>query len=407
MSVRTTLLASRVWPSEGFPDSHQGVLPVHVAHVVPTDRIAYLLLRGQLALLQEAGFRVSVLCGDVGYAERLSACGLRVVHVPFARGLAPRTDLRCLLALHRELCRGGYVIAHSHNPKGTLLGPVAARLAGVPVVVHTVHGLLFHDRMGRAHRAVAAAAERWCAAWCHHLLFQSAEDHAYACAHRYRSPGRLHLIGNGIDAARFDPAACPGARQARRRELGFGDGDLVVGMVARCVREKGYEEFAAMAGRIALRFPQARFLVVGITEEDQSDAVDPAALLRRAGVADRCRVLEQRSDMPELYASMDLAVLPSHREGIPRALMEAAAMGVPVAAAAIRGCREVVEDGRSGVLFGVRDVDSFTAAVSGLLADPERRRRLGTAARQRILERFTEAAAAARLIACYRSFLSG
>jgi glycosyltransferase involved in cell wall biosynthesis len=379
--------------------------PVRVAHVVPTDRIAWLLLRVGLSRLQEAGFEVTVLCGDAGYGRQLAETGVRVVHVPFARELSPWTDLRCLAALRRELRRGGFAIAHSHNPKGTLLGPLAARLAGVPVVVHTVHGFLFNEATTGPRRWLAVAAERWCAAWCHQLLFQSSEDHALAVAHRFKRPERLHLVGNGIDERRFDPSLYPGGRDRLRAALGYCDRDRVVGMVGRFVREKGYVEFAAMARRLARRDSRARFLVVGISEPEQSDAVDPKSLFEEAGIADRCTVLEQRSDMPELYLSMDLAVLPSHREGIPRALLEAAAMGVPIAATAIRGCREVIIDGQTGVLFGLRDVDSFTATVESLLQDEDRRRRLGAAGRQHVLEHYTETRAAERLIACYRRFL--
>ncbi len=377
-----------------------------VAHVIPTDQIAY-LMRTRLQRLQEAGFEIRVICGDRGYGGKLAECGLEVAHIPFARELNPWTDLRCARALRRELLRGGFDIAHSHNPKGTLLGPMVGRLARVRVVAHTVYGFLFNENSAGLHRLLAEGAERWCARWCDHLLFQSAEDHAYALAHGFKAPEQLHLIGNGIDERRFDPALHPGARQRKRRELGLEEEHLVVGMVGRLVREKGWREFFQMAGRIAREFPRARFLAVGIAEEDQSDAVEPQRLMEANGVADRCLALERRQDMPELYACMDLAVLPSYREGIPRALMEAAAMGVPIAASDIRGCREVIEEGRSGLLFPLKDVEGFTAAVRALLQDEPLRQRLGAAGRQRVLQEYTEARATQRLVDCYERFLQG
>ena len=378
---------------------------VRVAHIVPTDRIAYLLLRVRLLRLQEAEFEVSVICGDVGYGERLEECGLRVLHIPFAREIAPRTDWRCVRALRRTLRRERFDIAHSHNPKGTLIGPLAARLARVPLVVHTVHGFLFNENSRGLHRLAATAAERWCARWCHHLLFQSAEDYEHARRCGYKEPQRLHLIGNGIDERRFDRSCFLDARRQKRGELGLEERHLVVGIVARLVREKGYEEFFAMAGRIAREFPQVRFLIVGITEEEQSDAIDPQRLMEAHGVADRCVILEQRSDMPELYSCMDVAVLPSHREGIPRALLEAAAMGVPIGASGIRGCREVIVDGETGILFRFKDVEDFTRVVRSLLLDEGMRRRLGEAGRTHVLENYTEGLTVKRLIGCYREFL--
>ena len=196
------------------------------------------------------------------------------------------------------------------------------------------------------------------------------------------------------------------ARAKKRAELGFGEGDLVVGMVTRLVREKGCVEFFAMAERIAGKWPQARFLMVGIPEgQDQSDAVEPAQLMREHGVADRCIALEHRTDMPELYAAMDILTLPSYREGIPRAVIEAGAMGLAVVASDIRGCREVVVEGETGLLFPLRDVEAFAAAVERLLDDGGLRQRLGRAGRERVMEHYTEARTTERVIACYRRCL--
>lgn len=377
-----------------------------VAHLSPSDRIVNLLLRPGLLRLQEAGFEVTVICGRVAMGEELARTGLRVIYIPFAREIDPRTDWACARALYQVLRRERFDIVHSHNPKGTLLGPVVGQLARVPVVTHTVHGFLFHENTTGLVRGLAMGAEWWCARWCDHLLFQSEEDYGFALAQRFREPERLHLVGNGIDERRFDPEGYPEARRRKRCELGLEEWHLVVGMVARLVREKGYEELFAMAGQLARQFPQLRLLVVGITERDQWDAIDPQVLIAAHGLEGRCLVLEQRQDMPELYACMDVAVLPSHREGIPRAIMEAAAMGVPVVASDIRGCREIILHGESGLLFPLRDVEGLTTAVRRLLLDEGLRRRLGEAGRRRVLAHYTEARTAARVIACYERFLA-
>ena len=363
-------------------------------------------MRGRLMRLQEVGFAVSVICGDRGYGDRLRECGLDVVQIPFAREIEPWTDMRCVWALRRALAGGRYDIVDSHNPKGTLLGPVAGRWARVRAVVHTVHGFLFNENSRGLHRIAAEAAERWCARWSDDLLFQSREDFDYAREHGYKAPERLHLIGNGVDERRFDPSLNPQARASKRAELGLAEGDLVVGMVTRLVREKGCVEFFQMAAKLAPQWPQARFLMVGIPEEkDQSDAVDPMQLMRDYGVEDCCIALEHRTDMPELYTAMDALVLPSYREGLPRAVIEAGAMGLPVVVSDIRGCREVVVEGETGLLFPLKDVEALAAAVGRLLGDGDLRRLMGAAGRERVMEHYTEARTTERVAACYRQCL--
>ena len=389
-------------------------MAIRVAHVVPTVRIAYLMLRVRLAKLRDAGYDVTVICGQGpradsewrSFSEELQGMGLGVTRIPFAREIEPLTDLRCTAALYRAIRRGRFDIVHSHNPKGGLLSPLAGRLSRSTQVLHTVHGFLFNENTAGLRHLAALSAERWTATLCHHLLFQSEEDYRYAVRHRFKEVGRLHLIGNGIDETRFDPARYPGAGQRTRLELGWREEDLVVGMVGRTVLEKGYAEFFEMAARLARRLPTVRFLVVAISEPDQTDAVDPHRLVVENGLEGRCRVLERRSDMPELYLAMDVAVLPSHREGIPRALMEAAAMGVALVASDIRGCREVIEDGRSGRLFPLKEVDGLEAAVGALRDDEATRRRMGEAARERVLANYTESGTAQRLISCYEEVLA-
>ena len=378
---------------------------MRVAHVFPTDRVAY-LMRARLMRLQESGIEVAVICGDRGYVEHLRNCDLEVLPIPFAREVAPWTDMRCVWALREALRAGSFDIMHSHNPKGTLLGPFTAQWANVPLVVHTVHGFLFNENSRGLHRMAAVAAERWCAHWSDHLLFQSEADYDYAVKARFKEPARLHWIGNGVDERRFDPERYPDARRQTRAALGFGEDELVVGMVTRLVREKGCVEFFEMAARVAERNSRVRFLLVGISERrEQSDAIDAAAVARQFGVEERCVLLEDRLDMPELYMSMDLCVLPSYREGLPRCLLEAGAMGVAAAATDIRGCREVIVDEETGLLFPLKDVGAFVAVVERMLADEKLRAKLAQGGQLRTRERYVESLVTERVVELYKSRL--
>jgi glycosyltransferase involved in cell wall biosynthesis len=164
--------------------------------------------------------------------------------------------------------------------------------------------------------------------------------------------------------------------------------DVVVGLVGRMVREKGYSEVFEAAARLRTRWPNVRVAVIGPDEPDKADALTAAD--RRAAEAAGVRFLGGRDDIVGLYAGMDIHVLASHREGFPRSPMEASAMGVPVVATDIRGCRQAVDHGTTGLLVPPRAPEALAAAIARLVADPAERQRLGSAARQKALQSFDQ-----------------
>ena len=241
----------------------------------------------------------------------------------------------------------------------------------MPVIVNTVHGLFAQPTDRRAKKAVVYGLERLASVCSQAELVQNPED--VATLRKLRIPAsKLHLLGNGVDLSRFQPHLVSAeAREAARREMGAdGDGDVVVGFVGRMVNEKGIPELIDAAERVIAAHPRARFALIGPHDGTRADDV-PAALLDRArslGVA----VLGHRDDVVPYYAGMDLFVLPSHREGFPRSVMEAAAMGVPTVATDIRGCRQAVT-AESGLLVPVRDAPALAAALDSLVGDDDRR----------------------------------
>lgn len=360
------------------------------------------LLLGRLICLRNSGFQVRAVCGDERHAREVCDAGIEVDVVPMKREVHPWQDLVSLLALIRYFRRNRYDVLATHTPKAGLIGPLAARVAGIPLVVHTVHGLLFHDQMPFLRREAGRLAERWTGLLADHLLFQSREDLDTAQRMQLKSSGKLHWVGNGIDLTRFELDRYTQARASLRKEYGFDESHLVIGTVGRLVWEKGFREFFAAAESISGGHPNVRFLVVGPSETgDQRDAIDESTLRR---VAQRVRIVFAgfRSDMPRAYVAMDLFVLASYREGIPRALMEAMAMGLPVIATHIRGVREVIGDQTSGILVPLRDSAALATAIDSLLRDPGRRTAHGQAARLRAKQFFSEQAVHDRFLAVLR-----
>jgi glycosyltransferase involved in cell wall biosynthesis len=376
-----------------------------VVHVTTTDMSLAWLLGPQLRAFAEAGYEVVGVSAPGPYVEQLEALG--VGHVPLqnaTRSMAPHRDLLAFAELRRVLRELRPDIVHTHNPKPGWYGRVAARTVGVPAVVNTVHGLYALPTDPPAKRAVVYALERAAAGCSDAELVQNPEDIDQLL--RLRVPrDRLHLLGNGIDLTRFDPERFGDVERAwARAEMGAGPDDVVVGVVGRLVAEKGIAEVLAAAAMTAVTTPSLHWALIGPSDDAKADAVGAAELdrARARGVS----VLGERADVDRLYAGMDLFVLASHREGFPRAAMEASAMGVPVVASAIRGCRQVVVDGVTGRLVRARDAGLLAATVAGLAADPERRAEMGEAARRRALEEFDQQRVIDTTLAVYGELLA-
>ena len=292
---------------------------------------------------------------------------------------------------------------HTHNPKPGVLGRLAARAAGVPVVVNTVHGLYALPEDRWAKRAVVYGLERLAGSCSDAELLQNPED--LAVLRRMGVPhAKLSVLGNGVDLTRFDPASVDATARTRiRASLGIGDATVVVGLVGRLVWEKGYATVFEAAEAMSDR--DCRFVVVGPEEPDKPGAVTAAdrAEAERHGVV----FLGRRDDMVDIYSAFDVHVLASHREGYPRSAMEASAMGLPVVATNIRGCRQVVADGVSGTLFEVDDARGLVDALTPLVADEVRRTRMGEAARRRAVEHFDDRDVINTTLRIYEWLLSG
>jgi len=377
-----------------------------IAHVTTVDLSLRFLLLEQLKALRDHGFDVSAISAPGPWSAGLSAHGIR--HIPWknaTRAWSPRADARAFVELLRILERERFHLVHTHNPKPGILGRVAARVAGVPCIVNTVHGLYTRPDDPPARRLPVLGAERLAARLSDLELYQSREDLDWTRRMGLSSPARSALLGNGTDLSHFHAPAVPGDRvEALREELGIPEGVPVVGTVGRLVAEKGYRELFAAARTVRAAHPEARFLAVGDRDPAKGDAILDEELARaRADVV----ITGWREDVRDLLALMDVFVLPSWREGVPRSAIEAAAMARPMVLTNIRGCREVARHGVEGLLVPPRDEAALSGAIRLLLGDPELRVRLGTAARARAVERFDERRVIEMIISSYRVLLDG
>ncbi len=345
-------------------------------HVTTTDISLELLLGPQLRAFQAAGYEVHTASAPGPFVPTLEADG--IVHHPLqhaTRATAPLEDAKALLELYRLFRRLRPDIVHTHNPKPGVYGRIAARLARVPLVVNTQHGLYAQPQDRWARKLPVYVLERIAAAFSHAELVQNEEDSATLA--RLRVPAsKVRVLGNGIDLDRFRPD--PSVRAEVRRELSLDEGTTVVGAVGRLVWEKGYAELLLAARAILARRDDVAFVVAGPFDPDKGDplSADDVAAAEAAGV----RFLGHRDDPERLYQAFDIYVLASHREGFPRSAMEAAATGLPIVACDIRGCRQVVDHGVTGLLGHVRDAAALQGNLERLVDDPALRTSMSTAA---------------------------
>jgi len=358
-----------------------------VLDIVNTDHAALNFLANRVGWIsRHTEFRNDIVCSPGPHLARLDLRDAAVTALDIPRGLAPAGLSRLLCRLVRHLRAHDYTIVHTHNSITGAIGRIAARLAGVPLTIHTIHGFHFHENMGRLRRLPFVTAERSLARITDVLLCQNREE--LDEVHRLGLHPRhgVYHVGNGIDLRRFRPRLAP-PRNARS----------VILCVARFepVKNQGM----LLHALAALRARQAPVLwLVG----DGPCRARYAREAQRLGLADRVKFLGYRYDIPELVAAADVAVLTSLKEGIPRALMEAMAVGVPVVATDVKGSREVVVDGQTGFLVPLGDTQALAGRLSQLLDSPALRRDLGARGVEHARRHFDEERIVERLVGLYR-----
>jgi len=340
--------------------------------------------------LDGEGYEVHIACSNGDGVPELRERGYIVHTIGIERRIKPLSNLRSLWRLYRLMKHERFDIVHVHTPVAAVLGRLAARAARVPVVIYTAHGFYFHDGMSPLVRRLVITLEKALGRMTDMVFTQSGEDAAIALKEGICREENLLCIGNGVDVDRFTPQASP---DGVRGKLGLSEHDKVIGFVGRIVSEKGVLELIEAIPLVLKKVPSARLIIVGDTLASDRDGQAKKAVSRLL----ECHSLDSRvlftgliENVPEVMSAIDVFVLPSHREGMPRTIIEAMASGKPVVATNIRGSREEVLPGSTGLLVPVKDPAALATAITAILADRELAQRLGDGGRRRALELFDE-----------------
>lgn len=361
------------------------------------DFTAYHLLRSLGVGLRDAGHDVTYCCSPGPGLDKLRDEGFGTAPIEIARSYNVLRHARSFTRLLRFMREERFDVVHAHTPVAGLIGRVAAKLARVPVIIYTSHGFYFHEGTGRLPRAAFVALERFGAALSDLVFVVSEEDARAAVRERIAPEAKIVHLPNGANPERYDRSRYMAEAAAFRREHGL-EGAPVAGFVGRIVVEKGVIELVRAASIVKRALPEATFVMVGEPlPSDRDDCWGEVMRLRdELGLGESLVLTGYRTDVPAILAALDVFVLPSYREGMPYALLEAMATGLPVVATNIRGCREEVVEGVTGFLVPPRDVEALARSIAKILSTDGLAARMGTAGRNRVLERFDERALIAR-----------
>jgi glycosyltransferase involved in cell wall biosynthesis len=357
--------------------------------------------------LDRAQFSVAVACprvrspayGDISFVEELERLeGISVFLVEMRRDIQPFSDTKALVSLYRVIREGRYHIVHTHSSKAGALGRLAAKWAGIPVILYTPHGFAFRTVRNGLIRWAYVQVERLCGLWTDRIICVSPTEREEALKNRIARPNKLVVIENGLDLGEF---VLPLDHLAKKRQLGLDSHNPIVGTMGRLSWDKDFHCFLEAAVRVSTAYPETQFLVVG----DGEARKDLELLATDLGISRRTVFTGFRPDSLEILALMDIFVLPSPHEAMPYTILEAMASEKPVLAIEGTGAQDVLQPGETGLLVPPQDPKTLAMAIMALLRDKARARAMGLAGREVVESRFTLAHMVRRTEELYTTLL--
>ena len=357
--------------------------------------------------LVEAGHECLLLSGpsegrEGSLLQRMKNPGFAVMESPlFVREISPWTDLRAIYWLADFLKKERFDVIHTHSSKAGIVGRIAGRMAGVPLVVHTIHGLAFGPYDSFLKNQLYIRAERFAANRCDRIYSVAQAMIDQCLAAKIGRPEQFKVVYSGMELERFLDAQ-PDA--ALRSELGIPENCRVVGAVARLFPRKGYEDFFPVAAQVARACPDVRFLIMG----DGPSRAAYEKMTEELGIRDRVIFagLVSPDRIAEYIALTDVVAHFSLKEGLPRVAVQALAEAKPVVAYPLDGTPEVVLDGKSGFLVPPGNHEAAAQALIRVLEHPDERHGLGEYGRSLVRDKFPWKKMSDTLIADYEACLA-
>ena len=348
------------------------------------------LLEGQLNFMQQHYEVTAISSKEKRLQELGKEIGVATYPVEMTREITPGKDLRSVWELYRYFKREKPLIVHTHTPKAGIAGMLAAKMAGVPIRLHTVAGLPLLEAKGMT-RKILEAVEKVTYASATRVYPNSKKIYDLLLKEGFAPAQKLKVIGkgssNGIDTSYFDPSAYPETEKIDlRNSLGIPQDDVVFVFVGRLVKDKGINELVEAFEKLNEKHGNTSLLLVGPFEQH----LDPVRESTLQKIKNHKKIFEvgYQDDVRPFFACSNVLAFPSYREGFPNVVMQAGAMELPAIVTNINGCNEIIEEGKNGTIIPVRDREALFKAMEDLVLDPSKREDLSRNSRITIKENY-------------------
>jgi glycosyltransferase involved in cell wall biosynthesis len=299
------------------------------------------------------------------------------------RAVSPKNDLLAFWQLYRLFRKYRFDVVHSHSSKTGVIGRVAAKLAGVPMITHTVHGFAFPAANSTLEKWIFFAME-WLGTKCSHKIICLHEaDRDIAKKKLGASDKQLEVLANGVDTTKYAPPSVD-EKETMRQQLGIAEDAVILGMVGRLWRQKNPQVFVDAAINLLSQNVDAHFVLVG----DGELKTTLEEKVKQAGFTDNIHFLGWRNDTPQVLKALDVFVLPSLWEGMPLAILEAQSTGLPCVVSNIQGNNHLVSNDVDGLLFDLDYPDQLITCLDTLIKDVTLRNNMGATARRKIVQTY-------------------
>jgi glycosyltransferase involved in cell wall biosynthesis len=375
---------------------------MYIAHISTSVTLNQTVFN-QMVYQQKQGHRVVALCPDDEWTKPIKYKDIPVIHVPFLWHNAKASLSSALLRTYQVCRQEKFDVVHTHTLLPGLAGRVAGRLAGVPCVVHTFHSWQPHLYKSLAFRWGFNTTEIAASHFAHAILFQNPDDLRNWCRIPAIPTQKGTLVGNGIDFSGITNKVGLGARERIRKEFGISDDAFVIVNVARFEPQKGH---FFLLQTLKDLIPHVNRKVVTLLVGIGIDQEKIEAEVKRLNLQDVVYFTGYRQDVPDILTASDVSIMTSHYEGIPRALMESMALGIPVVATNVPGTRHLIQSGQTGLLVEYGDIPGMSNALVKVLTDSALAERLGNGGKHLVQTRFNEYTVADRVEEVYRHILN-